>query len=136
MRWLVLLCHKTLVRLDNLCVRVEIITRRGELWESKSEGGQARFAAYVDAITMVLGHALTVSADFKALACAVSQGFSGPAMSVKFKSGSGDRGNRISGALAGVADFRRICTARDMLRYCVGTRRLRLAATAQGSSCR
>jgi len=25
--------------------------------ESKSEGGQARFAPYVDAITMVLGHA-------------------------------------------------------------------------------
>jgi hypothetical protein len=31
---LVLLCHKMLVRLDNLCVRVEILTRGGGLWVS------------------------------------------------------------------------------------------------------
>jgi len=34
MKQLILLCHKTLVRLDDLCVRVEILTRGGGLWVS------------------------------------------------------------------------------------------------------
>ena len=55
---LILLCHKTLVRLDNLCVPWRFsLVEAGCGSRIQMEGGQARFAAYVESITMALGHA-------------------------------------------------------------------------------
>ena len=56
---LVLLCHKLLVRLETMCVRMEIPTlwRRGVGLSPDTRGSESRLAAYVETLSAALGHA-------------------------------------------------------------------------------